>query len=279
MKGRDLMKKVLKIFLFIVLVLLICGCDNKEEEKWKDVFQVSELKFDGNYIVGKVKNTKDKAYDITIYFELQSGSLIEEEFDSEVIKPNEIIDIKTLVYGYDDSYDIKLKKIEYKEKEIPKLDYDNIDIETLKYYFEDIYDKHLSITSFRWDLQFDEDLNYYPYIDEIKYQSYDDTINIKYSYFDSETLFQIYISDSYSTKDEELQTVYININHFDETLLSKIQSSIIRGVTDDYSYNSSYNYYLNEEVELGKCWVVNDWCISRRTGADGGITFCFELKD
>ena len=59
-----------KIFVLFILIMLLCGC----KISWMNKFQFSDLKYKDNYIVGKVKNTTDNKYKITVYFKLKSGS-------------------------------------------------------------------------------------------------------------------------------------------------------------------------------------------------------------
>jgi len=278
------MHKYIKIFVCLILVLCISGCSNdnkstssKKKEKWKDIFQTSEFKLEDNYIVGRIKNTKDKAYDITIYFELMSGTLVEEEYYYEVIKPNETKDIECMATGYDDSYEVKLKKIEYKEKEIPKVDYDDISVEALKYYFEDIYDKHISLTSF-FGLYIEEDSNNYPYIDLISYMSFSDseTMNIWYDYESDDHKLMIIFQSAYDVKNADINSLKIITLGVDEELDSEIRINLAMSI-DENNYSSIYRT-LGQEAEEGKCWAINKWCAAKTIDEDGYVTYYIESR-
>lgn len=271
------MKKSLKILLCFVIMICICGCEKGKSENWKDIFQVSEVKIDDNYILGKIKNTKDKAYDITIYFELKSGTLIEEEFCFMTIKPNETRNIQTVIYDYDDSYEVKIKKIKYEEIEIPKLDYDNITVEALEYHFEDIYDRHLDLTGFI-SLYIDDNLDYYPYINSIYYYSSDNIIRILYVDYISEQSISIIYTGEYSIIDGSLQYLELEITGGDKDLEENITTILAHSITDGYyDYNAIYTN-LNKEVEDGKCWLIKDWCVSKILKEDEIISIKYVLE-
>lgn len=74
-----------KIFVLFILIMLLCGC----KISWMNKFQFSDLKYKDNYIVGKVKNTTDNKYKITVYFKLKSGSLVEGDSCQINLDPNQ----------------------------------------------------------------------------------------------------------------------------------------------------------------------------------------------
>lgn len=108
-----------KIFVLFILIMLLCGC----KISWMNKFQFSDLKYKDNYIVGKVKNTTDNKYKITVYFKLKSGSLVEGDSCQINLDPNQTKDIDCSAYYGKESYDVKIKKLEYTK--IPTLEEKN----------------------------------------------------------------------------------------------------------------------------------------------------------
>lgn len=249
------MKKVIHIIFLISLTLCLFGCSN-----WKSKIKVSELKIDDGYVVGKVKNVTNQAYDATLKFELKSGSLKLEETCYDTFKPNETKDIKCIMFeDIDDTYKVKLKDIELKEKNIPTLKEGTISNNTLEYHFEEIYDKHtlnfLSISS-------DYDGNSYPYIDSAEYE--EDSLTIKYEVYSLNNTASF--TEVYDTNTNELNSFYFTIyGDLDKDFVDDIIASvsIMNSFRNTVTSSTSMLKALSEkDVDPSKCILVDNWCVS-----------------
>lgn len=243
-----------KVFIILILVLVLCGCN----KSWENKFQVSEFNLEDDHIVGKIKNKTNQAYDLTIEFELKNGSLTLEEKCYEKIRPYEIRNLECIAYDVDEEYEVKINNIEFEEFEIPKLEYGEIDEETLEFYFEKIYNNHrLLATGLLFDV--DDVLNY-PYIDSIEYELLtEDEIVIRYrTEYDKSS---IYVTEYYSAESEKLNSLFVSI--FDST--EEIENEIKTNISYNSVINSNYISILsalNKDVKEGYCWIVDNWCVS-----------------
>lgn len=240
----------------LIIILLISGCGNS----WKSKFQVSNLKIDDDYIVGKIKNTTDKAYNLNIIFNLKSGSLTEKDNCHMIIKPHETKKIDCISMDHD-GYKISVSNIEFKEKEIPELINGTINKETLEYHFEKIYETHrYNFTSF--SLISDEEQKEYPFIDTIKYDEQDNTIEISGKFTNDNEYFNY--REKYDTKTDELKYLLFYIKTTDEelrnSLLTKV--SLMKSFRDVNSL--SINKALHrDDVSEDKCILIGGkWCVS-----------------
>lgn len=126
-----------KIIILVVTILFFSGCGNN----WEKKIQLSALKVENNNIVGKMKNTTNKAYNVKIIFDLLSGTLEEEQTCEKILKPNETLDFECYVNDIDDTYTFGVKNIELNQIKVPELT-ENPSEEAVKYYFQSIYDNH-----------------------------------------------------------------------------------------------------------------------------------------
>ncbi|HIU40272.1 MAG TPA: hypothetical protein IAB68_03135 [Candidatus Aphodocola excrementigallinarum] len=249
------MKKIIYIVLLAYLTLCLSGCSS-----WKSKIKVSELTIDDGYVVGKVKNVSNQAYDATLEFELKSGTLKLEETCYDTFKPNETKNIKCIILeDVDDTYNVKLKNIELKEKNIPTLKEGTISNNTLEYHFEEIYDKHtlnfLSISS-------DYDGNSYPYIDSAEYE--EDSLTIKYEIYSLNNTASF--TEVYDTNTNELNSFYFTIyGDLDEDFVDDIIASvsIMNSFRNTVTSSTSMLKALSEkDVDPSKCILVDNWCVS-----------------
>lgn len=247
-----------KIFVLFILIMVLCGC----KISWMNKFQFSDLKYKDNYIVGKVKNTTDNKYKITVYFKLKSGSLVEGDSCQINLDPNQTKDIDCSAYYGKESYDVKIKKLEYTK--IPTLEEknfkngDDISTDDLKDYFEDIYDNH---TLFNLSLLTKySDNNSYPYIKSISYK--DDKIHI-YNNVVKENV-SIDILEIYSVDNSELEQYIAKIYYDTEDELKEFKSSFSLALLTLSESINTYNVSkaLEKESEDGMCYIVSKYCIS-----------------
>lgn len=252
----------MKKIMLLIICICLCGCSNG----WKNKIQISTLKYEDEYIVGKMKNITDKAYDVVINFKLKSGSLEETERCYETIKPKETINLKCLMYGKDETYSFKIDSIELNEIIIPELKEGNINEETFEYHFEEIYDLHtLSFSS----LSIEFDTSKYPYAEEIKYD--DNKLEIK-TEFNTDSNYSANIHTTYNTETNELESIYgfINYNN-DEEFLEKVilNISLMRFFGGYLGEKSSKirNALQDFDLEVDHCWVVDKWCIMPKKDA------------
>lgn len=246
---------MMKKFLLITLILLcVCGCG---KDSWENKIQVSTLKFEDNHIIGKIKNLTDKAYELDITFEVKSGSLVDDEFCYETIKPNETIDFECLTYNVDETYTFKIKDIKLEEFEIPELKAGKLDYETFEYHFEDIEEQHrLNFISFTLDIEDSE----YPYIEEIDYLH--DKLEIYSEIQQDENLAHFY--ETYNSNTDELESLRLIISGDDDFLNETLTDvSLMQSISNSSGESLSVNRaLLRKDIESGYCVKIYDWCIS-----------------
>lgn len=245
-----------KMIIILICVLCLCGCGNS----WKSKFQVSSLKIENNYIVGKIKNLTNKAYDLTIRFSLKSGTLEEGEICYKLIRPNETINLECLAMDYD-NYDVKIKDIEFDEIDIPKLESGEISEDVLKYYFEDINDSHgLNFISFNTDISEGK----YPYISKIIYDESQNKIEISGKIEKGNNFVSYY--ETYNSSSEKLTSLMIFIksdsDEFSSEVLTKV--SLMRSLNLNFQNSiSMLNALTRTDIEDGYCIKVGtNWCVT-----------------
>lgn len=251
-----------KIFLLAILSIGLCSCSNNQKLK-NDIIQFSELKIENEYIIGKMKNTDEKAYDITIWFNLKSGSIEEKELCTETIKPKESKDLKCRLYhNEDDSFNLKINSIDIKEKKIPTLNEGEINFETLEYYFENISNSHL-MNLFSIANKYDYDN---PYLDKIEYDGEEIVIsgNIKKD--------NITFVEFFDVNTEKLTMLSFLIPNNDEIHKDLIMNiSIIPTFSADFNTSTKIVKALSKkDMEIGTCIQIDDWCYYS-TASDSGI--------
>ncbi len=254
-----------KIFVLSILVILLCGC----KMSWMNKFQFSNLKYKDNYIVGKIKNTTNNKYKITVDFELKSGSLVEEDTCYLNVDPKQTKDIECIASYGEESYNVKIKQLEYTK--IPTLEEknfknnDDISTDDLEVYFEDIYHKH---TLFNLSLLTKySDNSDYPFIKSISYK--DDKIQI-YNSVVKENV-SIDILEIYSIDNNELDQYVAQLYYDTEDELKQFKNSFsLAMITLSISVNTDkINKILERESEEGMCYTVSKYCISyRNNGID-----------
>lgn len=93
------------IILFVIFIVYLSSP--------KRIIQFSELKYEADYIVGKIKNTDpSNAYDIKMHFTYKSGNLKENGLCFEQLDAGETKELKCLAYDIDETYTIKVDDIE-----------------------------------------------------------------------------------------------------------------------------------------------------------------------
>lgn len=249
-----------RLFLFIasfIMLVILSGCNN-----WKSSIDVSTLKIEDDYIVGKIKNTTNNAYDAIMTFELKSGSLTIEQECSEIFKPNEIKDIKCLLLDdVDDSYKVELKNVELKNKEIPNLSEGKINMDALEYHFEEIYNLHtLNFVSFNLIDNIEEN---YPYIEEIEYKNNEIIIKSKITQGENCVDF----TGTYSTLDNEMERLSFGmLSSTDEEFIEQILSDVAKmsSIRENGGYNSISikNTLLRKDIGKAECIKYGNICIS-----------------
>ena len=257
--------KILSI-LCIGFVILMTGCNN-----WKYKFALSDLKVKDDYIVGKIKNKTDTAYDLVIKVALKNGSLVEEKTCKMILKPNEVKDIKCLASGYEE-YNVNVSKIEYQQKKISTLKNGEIDKEILEYYFEDIYEQHT--TNFISFILLNDDFNKaYPYIDKIKYEEQKEIIKITGAMGNLDCI--VSYGEEYNASKQKLNSAYILIKTKDNKLREDIISNFSLFSSFGYENASEIRSVLNaEESGLEKCYKVgSDWCVSSKIEKENNYYF------
>lgn len=237
-----------KKLLIILLVCILSGCDKVD----KDI-QISELKYNDDYIIGRIKNQTSKNYNLDIIIQTKSGTLVNNAYCHDTIKPYEAKDFKCLALDLDDTYSFKIKKIEKEIFETPKLTYGEIDESTLKYYFENIYNSHyLFMTNLDIESKF-------PKFDSIEYKNNNIEFKNTLNYDDQNTLLLI---AKYSTKNEELESIHILIGEENQ----EIENDIILAFSlheKDIDNSIKISYVLRKISEFGKCTSIGDLCYAK----------------
>lgn len=255
-------KRIILSFIIAIAIISITGCGSKKDE-WEKMFQVSELEYEEDYIVGDIKNLTDKYYDIKIIIESKNGSIKDDNYCYETIKPNEKREFKCLATKLNENYSNKIKDITFEELEIPDKTTKNgstISIDELKYYYEKVYDAHtLSMTGFSFNR--DVDNNDYPYIKEITYSG--DEIKIYYPIYYNNSL--ITTTSIYEVRTGNLKDFFVIMDDSDKELQTKVETkiSILYYFTDNHFNTIKIGQAIKEPVEDGKCYKVDNWCFSK----------------
>lgn len=144
------------------------------------------------------------------------------------------------------------------EKEIPPLAEGEISVDALKYYFEDIYDSH-NDNIVPVSVDYDVDINDYPYIGKITYKDQEVTI---VGDFEKKIIY----CEEYDAKTQKLKGMSIKINSKDEEVISHVAFLFtlmpsINPTTDNW-YNIE-SALKKTDYENGECRVVGNWCLSR----------------
>ncbi len=257
MKVKD------KVFLIITLIitLILTGCGNS----WNNKIQASDFKLKDDYIIGKLKNVTDKAYDLKITFSLKSGSIEEDEICHELIKPKQTLNIECISTEHE-GYKVKIKDIKLDERKIKKLKSGEIDIDTFEYYFTNIYKEHLiNITGIGGT----ENIKDWPYISEIEYNEAKDTIKISGRITENlgtDNLNYFAYTEEFDTTTGDITDFAAFIRTNDEEFLSSILTKI--------AFMKSFNKYKSnsidllsalkhESIGLDRCLKVGtQWCVS-----------------
>lgn len=257
--------------LFIILIMLLCCSCTKS---WQRSIQISSLKYEDDYIEGRLKNLTNKAYNVIIKFKVKSGTLQDNQYCFELLRPKDTINLKCLAFNMNETYKIEVETIELEEIEIPELKTGIIDEKTLEYYFEDIYDAHrLNFISFSTDIN---DKNY-PYIGQIKYENKEIIINGIITKDSNKFSYQ----ETFNTENGKLTTLF-GIMHSNE---DDFTNEIIHGLSSMSSIVSSYVYSSSIEsilkrtdIDEGYCVNMFDWCIGAHysnIGSSKYILFSF----
>lgn len=248
------MKRLFLFILCIIMMLMLSGCNT-----WKNKIEISTLKIDDGYIIGKAKNITNKAYDATLTFELKSGSLKIEEKCYETFKPNKTKDLECILdENVDNSYVVKLKNVELEEITIPKLNEGKINNNnTLEYHFENIYSSH-TLNFLGFNLSDVEEK--YPFIESIEYK--DDKIRIESKLTQNEN-YASFVTE-YNTTSGNLEYLFFAIpSNCDEEFVNQIFSGVSRMHPFSPLYSTDIEKTLHRtDIPDGMCVKVNDWCIS-----------------
>ena len=254
------MKKILLGLVIGSLGLLTIGCENKANQKAENIIQISALKLEDDYITGKIKNTdSEKAYDITITFDLKSGTLEDTGYCYESLKPSETKDLECLMYDIDGTYTFEIQNIELEEITIPSLSEGEIDNDTLEYHFEEIYDNHINnllLLVNSLDSEYE-----YPYIDSINYKG--DLISIQSNFISSNN--SISITEMYNSENEELFSILVIAQYQEEDFVKELTNYItfMNFLPQDTNSRILIKQVLSQkDLELGNCYNIGEWCIA-----------------
>lgn len=262
---------ILSVFILtsIISIIFITGRNN-----WKSKFGISNLAVEDDYIVGKIKNKTDEAYDITLKINLKNGSLIEEKNCYMFIKPNETKNIKCISMGFND-YKVKVNDIIFKKKKIPSITGGGITKEALEYYFEDIYEQHTNnfISFASLNRKFDEA---YPYIDKVEYDIVDkNAVKITGVMGDVDCI--VSYGSEYNASNNKLENIYFLITTKDDELREKIIDKI--SLLSSFSVGNYVEFkraLSREESSLEYCYKVGtDWCVSSKINEEENRYFYF----
>lgn len=108
-----------------------------------------------------------------------------------------------------------------------------------------------------------DNLNY-PYINKINYEN--NKIEIKTDLKENEK--SIYFTTTYNTENNELESLSGIIYNASDSLLNEIaiQISLMNSIRDKYTMEINnikfYKALLNNDIKYGRCWVVDNWCIT-----------------
>lgn len=257
------MKKIALILITFTACILLTGC-----ESWKSIFQVSELKVEDSSIVGKIRNTTNYPYELTITFAQKNGDIEEEDKAYITIKPNETYELDEFT-NLDDSHEIKISNIEYKEIKEPKLKDGEIDTNTLKYHFRDIYENH-TYNMLAFTTIFEDSLGKYPYMDTIEYDSDEGMVNIKFSFMEGTNYLGV--DAKYETVLGDLSLISFMVSYVD----SDFQEDAINSISQMKDFrDNSISFLKNmkaEETTLGYYTEIGyKWKFSSKYSRDSTI--------
>lgn len=250
------MKKQIVVIL-IGLCLLLVGCG----DSWKSKVELTDLKIDDNYVVGKIKNKTENYYDVSIDYIVKNGDFTDDGHCSMKLKPNSVDDIDCVQMKYDSTYSVEVKNVELSELTIPKLDNSNLNEDSLEYYYKEIFKEHTTnMVSLAYDV---EDFKY-PYIDKVTYLSsglIEFSTNFKYN-----GNF-VAVTDAYNTTTKKANHIFVMVS---KQASSEDISTIISRITLMYSVindSTSYTFDMSQalkrtDYEAGKCRIFGNWCVS-----------------
>lgn len=270
------------LFLFVIALMVLTGCN-------RDI-QISELTYEDTYVKGTIKNTSSKkAYDVTVIFKYKSGSLIEEDEESFMLKPEQTKDIEIYNPDINESYEISVKKITTKTHEIPEpIKYEKngvVSKEQLEYYFEDTIDVEHGVMCSDLMEVLDLDFSEYPCINNIGYGSYND-IFISYSN-DKISTYESYIIEENSYNNEvESKFAYMEVTLYNsnENLEKEVASSLrMRFLNSDSLHlaedSITIMQALNHVVPYGQCIETDlGLCLGKTIDNNNGRTATFYIE-
>lgn len=266
------MKKQVAGIILIGLCFLLVGCG----DSWKSKVELTDLKIDDNYVVGKIKNKTDNYYSVSIDYIVKSGDFTDSGHCSIKLKPNSVDDIDCVQMKYDNTYSVEVKNVELSELTIPKLDNSNLNADSLEYYYKDIFEEHTTnMVSLAYDV---EDFKY-PYIDKV---SYYDSGEIGFRTSFNYNGNSVYVNDNYDTITNKAKSIFIMLSsNASQEDISKIIiriSSLYSVISDSTSYTLDMSQALKRtDYETGKCRLFGNWCVSTDYG-DTLISFYLERR-
>ena len=241
--------------------------------KWKKQIAFSDLKFDNDYIVGKIQNKTDKHLNVTITFELKNGSIKDTDFCYVNIEADTIDDLECLAYGKDSSYKIKVVDVRIEEiKNKSFKDGEELSIDEVKDYFKDIYNKHLEIFGLTFNIyekDFDEELKY-PYIDYVKYYAKGADSEI---YINNPIMYKgdlISVTETYDVNSSDLDRIHITSSSSQESkdfLAKCLAFGYFHEDMDPGKYERAKKL-VSESTADGKCYLFGDLCFSSTVNDD-----------
>ena len=239
-----------KLHIFLLLLLLsIClvGCGN---DGWKSKVELSNLKIEDNYVVGKMKNKTDNYYKVRIDYIISSGSLSNESSCNDELKPNETKDIKCLEMNYDSTYNIEIKDVILTESTIPKkTNYSGTDVEIteeeLDYYYKDISsDFNMQMIGIFTYENNDRDSMKYPYITSIKLSGED---KIQLYYMGTYNGIKVNVAGEYKIKSKELGSLMIFVSNSNNDTIDTLRFNI-----------SHINFFMDNALSSELAYVWNN---------------------
>lgn len=134
------MKRIFTLVTLIFLITIVTACGNTPE--WKKFFKISEIHYEDDYAVAKIKNTTNKDYVVNVELEFKSGDITESRSEELELEAYSVEDLRVFNSEADETYKITVKNIKFTEV----LDLTNktkITLEELHYGYFNIYEKHL----------------------------------------------------------------------------------------------------------------------------------------
>lgn len=254
-----------KILFIVCCLILVTGCSKNSYNK---IIQFSEFKYDDDYIIGKMKNTKDKNYNIEITFLVKSGNLTEEKYCYETIKSNETKEINCLAFDIDNTYNIEIIDLNLEEFETPKLKEGKIDEDVLKYYFEDIYDLY---SMFIFNVNSQENVDS---LGEIKYLENENKIEIDSKIY-NQNHDLVLIKSSYDTENLQINNI---------VTVTTENNDLKEDIVEAYSFLDIDNVYditkaLEEECEEDEYYTIGDYGYAKHFNDETVSYITFRLSD